>query len=629
MRYYAIVLGCCLVALTYLFWQQGVHLISLTAVLVALAYWWGLALAIFLLGHGLVAMPRALLRDASPPRRLRRIQECAPRIHDRLEDAVVALDDVEALVAELQRRKRNLSSDLQEWVDDLAESSMRQKNIPGHPISHAQAPGVITERGLADLTRRLVRARHRKARFLDAWGRLVEAAQTTQAIVDSAGSKRLDIENTRRSGKRRLRSFTPYTRYLLHYRVIPILRYAVGSFFSLVSICVVWSEMIKLISARRSAISLTVLSLDHSHVRVGLGGQITAAAWLVYLCAAVLTSINQVTVWGNRALVRRNTYGESACWYASQVAKLTVPLTYHYLTFLPTSVYDRTAFYQFLGKLVDLTPLGRWFSRLLPTLILLPVCITLFGLYGRVRRVLGFSTFDDDTDTEVPENGRRSWREGQDLIERELSSSSGHLNLTIPSSRGGISSRIHPTPRSSAAHRSGTRHLGPNTLRRYRDHADDITASTSTTTAAARTLPTTLDGVGQEEAEDGHQGNLFSEFIHRVGNTFDQVDPPRWMPNFKKGFSDNTTGGGGGGSSSNRNNTTTTTINSSRAAKKTSRWTSKLFLPTNDDDETTGGVGDDDQNNNSYFFTRWFQSHVNDHRRDHASNRGGNGSIRL
>ena len=535
-RYYAIVLGSCLVGLVYLFWQQGVHPISLTAVLVALAYWWGLALAVFLLGHGLVAMPRALLRDASPTRRLRRIHKCAPRVHDRLEDAVVALDDVEAVAAELRRRKRNMSSDLQGWVDDLAESSTRQKDAPGQPIGLAQLPAVITERALADLTRRLVRARHRKARFLDAWARLVEAAETTQAIVDSAGSKRLDIEYTRRSGKHRLRPLTPYTRYLLHDQVLPILRYALGSCFTLVSVCVVWSEVIKLISPRRSAISLTVLSRDDSHVRVGLGGQIAAAAWLVYLCAAVLTSINQVTVWGNRALVPRNTYGESACWYASQVAKLTVPLTYHFLTFLPTSVYDRTAFYQFLGKVIDLTPLGRWFSRLLPTLILLPVCFTLFGLYDRVGRVLGFSTFDDDNDTDISENGRHSWREGRDLIERELSSSSGHLNSTIPP-RGGISSRIHPTPR-SAAHRSSTRHLDQKRSRPYRDHADDdITTSTSITT---RNLPTTLDGVGQEEAEregeDGHQGNVFSEFVHRVGNTFDQVDPPPMDAELEKGL---------------------------------------------------------------------------------------------
>ena len=44
---------------------------------------------------------------------------------------------------------------------------------------------------------------------------------------------------------------------------------------------------------------------------------------------------------GNRALVKRQTYAESACWYSLQVAKLTVPLSYNFITMLPLACTKR------------------------------------------------------------------------------------------------------------------------------------------------------------------------------------------------------------------------------------------------------------------------------------------------
>ncbi len=521
-RYYAIVLGCCTIGLVYLFWQQGVHLSSLKAVLVALAYWWGLALAIFLMGHGLVAIPRGLIQDASPMWRLRHVQERAPKIFDRREDALQKVEELEGQVKELRRRKGGIHRDLKDWIDDLAEevdhSGSVDLNRPSYVARDSPSvPAVVTEQYLADLTRRLARARHKRIRFIDSWNHLIKDAVRTQAIVEATASKQLGSS----SSQHRYTVLTPYTRYLLHAHVIPATRYLLGALFALASICIIWSEMVKLLSARLSAISLTILS-HHTSERtyVNLRGQITAASWLVYMCAATLTSINQVKVWGNRALVRRNTYPESACWYASQVAKLTAPLAYHFLTFLPEDIHRQTAFYHFLGRLIDLTPLGRGFSQLLPPLILLPVCATLFGWYGRVGRVLGLSSGSLGEDEESGADiGSNTWREGRDLIERDLNSSVSAGQL------GTLSTRPSSNPQPRSQHQQSTpsesrRNNPTRPDRRYRDDANDRHDH----------------GTGREENEDDAEGNVFSEFAHRVRNTFDVTDRPRWMKNLGEGF---------------------------------------------------------------------------------------------
>ena len=90
-----------------------------------------------------------------------------------------------------------------------------------------------------------------------------------------------------------------------------------------------------------------------------------------------------------------------ACFYASYAARLTVPLAYNFLTFLPEEeIVNKTVFYNFLGKLINLTAISEGFNDFFPALVLIPVCATLFNLYGRVKAVFGFGDVVDE-DTEI------------------------------------------------------------------------------------------------------------------------------------------------------------------------------------------------------------------------------------
>lgn len=512
-RYQFIVLCCALVGLIYVSIQNGFEFTSIKALVMALAYVWGLVLAIYLMGHGLVSIPRTLFRNANVSERLRRIQAHAPRVHDRLMDAINDLECLESQVAQLQRRKTGTARDFQEWIDELGEGTTAPelRTSIHESDERARVPAVITERYLADLTRRLQRARHQKARFMDEWDRLVVSAADIQAIINSAASKKLDFAQfpRRSSFFPGLSSMTPYMRHLLYVNVIPWLRLVLGGLCAAASFCIIWSELIKSVLPRLSIISLTVTHNRQDPKPVGLGGQFTASAWLLYMCSAALVGVNDAKVWGNRALVRRNTYGESACWYAGLVARLTVPIAYNFLTFLPENTRQHTTFYLFLGRLIDLTPLGKGFDYFFPVLVLLPVCATLFNFYGRVKNICGLGLAEEETE-DLENNpsgyGVGGWREGRELIDRELNGL-GSLALTGRATRTEGLSRAFSSSTTPAV-RSGS--------------------STPDTRPSARGSPAVSTG-GSGDQDDDDDENFFQAFAHRVKNTWETSSTPQWL----------------------------------------------------------------------------------------------------
>lgn len=509
-RYHATVFACGVVGLIYVSIQNGFEFSSIRALVMALAYVWGLVLAIYLMGHGLVSIPRTFWRQANNAESLRRLQVHALKVHDRLTDAITDLEELEAKLRELQRRKTGSAAAFEDWINELAEYSDHSESHahPLRPAGPVNVPAVITERYMADLSRRLQRARHQKARFVSEWHHLVQSAARYQAILNSSASQKLDFNQLRSDGlssPMQSSLVTPYLRYHIYVHVLPAVRLLLAAVCAAASFCVVWSELIKTIAPRYSIISLSLVPRPDDQGQVGFGGQVLSALWLLYMCSAALKGVHDAQVWGNRALVRRNTYGESACWYAGQVARLTVPLSYNFVTFLPGDIHRGTIFYHFLGQYIDLTPLGKGFDYFFPVLVLFPVCATMFNLYGRIKRALGLSVVEDDDEGEAMpgDYGTGGWREGRALIERELN---GLGSL-------GIASGVSPT--TSVA---GTNDLSP-VRRGARGQRTPPAAGSSRRPAVP------LSASSDSDSDE----NVFQSFAHRVRNTFETASTPRWL----------------------------------------------------------------------------------------------------
>jgi hypothetical protein len=519
--------------MVYVFVQYGVSVASLKGLVMALAYCWGLALAIYLMGHGLVAIPRQLFRNATISGKLRRLQARAPTLYERLEDSETTLEEIEMQVMELSRRKTGSAVHFQDWIEDLVDMVNQPDGQPrpaallaGSGVESRLLPTVITEKYMAELTRQLTRARHSRCRYVNEWDRLVREASETQAILDSAASKKLVFasSSSQASILGRTTLLTPYTRYLLYFYGIPYLELFLGGLLSLASASIVWSELIKAALPNISIVRLTVVHHWKGDTgQVGFIGQIIAALWLLYMCAAALTSVTEVKVWRGRALVRRNTAHESAFWYASQVARLSIPLSYNFITFLSPQVYENTVFYDFLGKLITQTTPGTWFDYLFPIFILVPVCATLFGFYGRVKRLFGFGLdVIDDEEGNPTGYGTASWREGRDLIERELNGTSNRGRRAEAIARNAADRQAGPIlsiPREEGR-------ASPSLQGRYTD------TRPAASTSARRSAATSSAASAPEPEDDG----FFGALGHRIRNTIDTLDKPKWLEDLGQGI---------------------------------------------------------------------------------------------
>ncbi|KAI1637160.1 LMBR1 domain-containing protein [Biscogniauxia mediterranea] len=540
-QYYALVLGFGIIGLVYFFISYGPSFVSLKGLIMALAYCWGLVLAIYLMGHGLVAIPRALIRGASTSKRLRILQSKAPRLYEKMEDAILNLEDLEVQVSELSKRKTGSARQFQDWIEELSEMcnipESRPRSVIPRPDNDSRIiPAVITEKYLADLTRQLIRARHAKSRYVDEWNYLLQDASETQAILDSAASKKLDFGSSSPNSSflSRLTILTPYTRYLLYCHFIPFFRIFLGGILALASVCIIWSELVKAALPSLSVIRFTVVHhWTGENGRVGFAGQVIATLWISYMCAAALHSVTEVKVWRGRALVRRNTAHESAFWYAGQVARLSVPLSYNFVTFLSPTIYERTTFYHILGQYVNLTPLGKWFDYLFPIFVLFPVLATLFGLYGRVRRLfgLGVDITDEDEENNLSGYGTGSWREGRDLIERELHGTSISAAAATAASRTG-GARAAPILTVPGARTESGARTPFATSPSYHDYAQPGRRSAAAATTAARG-GTRRRNEGEGEGDDD---NFFTSLSHRFKNTIDTIDTPKWLQDLGDGL---------------------------------------------------------------------------------------------
>lgn len=530
LRYQIIVLSAGAVGLVYFILENGFHFATIKGLLMALAYTWGLILAIGLMGHGLVAIPRRLFRNANVTSRLRWLHGRAPKIKDRLDEATEKLEHLENTVLQLRRLKSGMSAGQKEWIDELSSVSATRPNaLPTQHTSTPNIPAVVTDRYLADLTRKLKRARHRKARFVDEWDRLVQRAYETQTILDSAASKKLQFGH---SGiGRNVDILTPTMRYHLHMNLVPAIRVAVSCALALAAVLIVWSEVIRAFAPRLSVIGLTVVHhpTSTSGGTVNIGGQIVAAAWLLYMNTAALYAIQDVKVWGNRALVKRQTYGESAAWYSMQIAKLTVPLSYNFVTMLSPSVFEETMFFQFLGKLLDLTPLGSGFSRFFPCFVLIPVFATLFNVYGRMKSLLGFGFLEDESEDNPSGFGTGGWREGKALIDRELqsrgtdsmlglSTRGASLDLERNDIQGGEDS-ISATPAQVAVP--------------FRDTFSDRPPPR---TEGIREANRQFNAITNQQEEDDSARHFYQDLGERIQNSFTTVETPEFMQKIGSAF---------------------------------------------------------------------------------------------
>ncbi|CAN6611325.1 hypothetical protein TRVA0_004S03928 [Trichomonascus vanleenenianus] len=399
-RYQLLMLAAGIVGLFYmLITTKGLTLGSVKSLVIALAHCYALVLAIWMLGHGLVNLPRAMWNDADPKVFLNHWYKQATRISDAFAEAQSGYADV---VAEIKALAQYKDGPFVEWIDELLDDvEMGPETRYRGSARVTVDPTMIGKEYLSSLSSRLYRTKSRLIRHEAEWQKLLKDCSVAEDILNAQTERTLVF----RFSKTR---FSPRMAYLYYTKVHTGFSRAVAVVLAGISVILAWSEVTH--GTKASIVNYMI------RASYGLWQQLLSTLILGYMCWAAFSSLTRIRVFNVYALVHRSSDMSSLLFYAMYACRLTVPLSYNYLNLISSR---ESVFEEFLGKSINLTPLGSYFNDWLPRLIVLPMALTLFHFYDKMRDFLGFGLSFDDNDESGESFG--SMIEGRELVSRALS----------------------------------------------------------------------------------------------------------------------------------------------------------------------------------------------------------------
>lgn len=414
LRMQAIIIGSGVVFMLYVVMTSGLSLMSIKSVAIALSYSYALVLAIWLLGHGLINVPRDMWSAGDAHSRLSQLYTRAVKTCDAYAEARANYDEVAAEILALQPFK---DGQYGQWIGELLGSVADGPTVSRTGLAEARpgvgtaggggaargTDGAMTEAHLSSLSRRyfLVQARENRARA--EWQKLLRDAAKAEDIVQAGASLEFRYSKT----------YLPSKLAAVYYRrVHKYVMRAVSGALAVMSVGLVWSELV-----HGTAASLVNLVVAHT---TGFWQQLLSGVFLAYMCWCAFASLTNIRVFNVYALVHKGSDLQSLLFYGMYACRLTVPLSYNFLTLIASHA---PVFDQFLGKSINLTPLGMYFNDWLPRLIVVPMALTWFHFYDKMRDYLGFGLgVDDDEDGDESVSGSAAV-EGRELVSRALTDS--------------------------------------------------------------------------------------------------------------------------------------------------------------------------------------------------------------
>lgn len=394
----------------------GLSFTSLKALCVALSHSYGLVLVIWMLGHGAVSIPKSMFINTAE-RKLHDSYCRAPHVYDAFRDAQSNYDDVAGKIMALSAVKNEKYAP---WLDSLT-SAIKQHdleagrvNTPASSILNrpdaaasrrapAAQPRDLTQSNVSGLGYRLYRDEARLMRSRADWETLLAHVEYYEQLQASNST---------------------------YAKVRHSLYIAGGILTGLLSLAIVWSEIV-------SGTKLSLVDIIIKHVPRALQVLISAL-FLGYMCFLVNLSLTSMRIFNFYAIVPKHTDESSLIFFAAYALRLTVPLSYNFLTLTTT---QETVFQEFLGKYINLTALGKYFNQLLPRLIVIPVVLTAFNVYELVKDYFGFGLgldyFGDDENDVISAEP-----EGRDLVRRAMQGFTPHVEVVEEPAEDGVLGKV-------------------------------------------------------------------------------------------------------------------------------------------------------------------------------------------
>lgn len=391
----------------YLMLEVGLTFGHLRSLIIALSHIYALVLALWLMAHGLISVPRNRWLDGNLIQSLNHNYLKVPKLVDSLEDTKISFKEevLQVLVLENNYTSVDLPENYlyRDWIlslskqipADLRELVSRQYV---YDESHAISRDQVTEEFMTHLTYNFQNHLYKLNAYTAEFDNILTNISRLQTLIDAKAASS-EAERTRLIKTFRLYAGFPKLNYYFLCYIRPFARRSFSVVLLAASVVIVQSEFFH--STSLSLLNTIVYKTAiHEHKYVQAFASILVFSYMLF-CS--LNSLTKLKIFNTYHLVPHNSDPVSACFYASYIARMTIPLSYNFITLFTSRA---SVFEEWYGKSIHLTGLFNQMNNWIPRLLLIPIVLTTFNAYDRIKNKLGLSTdfygswanFDDDED---------------------------------------------------------------------------------------------------------------------------------------------------------------------------------------------------------------------------------------
>jgi LMBR1-like membrane protein len=241
LRYQGILLGIFGLGLFYILLTVKISSFAdFESLLIALANTYGLLLAIFCMGHGLVNIPRRIWQASSLDTSIREIERSAVAAWEHKADMEDEMAVISGEIASWERMCEGRDDMLANWVRELA---LRNPHL-GERQTVSMEGQTLTENYLSSLTRRARITHNRLLKAQTNWSWILKRAGYLYDLKSATGTSGGTIEWKLSSPGQVGRIIPRNLQYLWFLGILPWLRKILSISTRLVSISIVWSEIV-------------------------------------------------------------------------------------------------------------------------------------------------------------------------------------------------------------------------------------------------------------------------------------------------------------------------------------------------------------------------------------------------
>lgn len=436
----AIILGVSIIGVFYLIFESGLTFNHIKLMIIAISHIYALVLALWLMSHGLINIPRNKWIEGNHFNNLSHHYLKVPKAIDNLEDTTISFKEEVLQVLVLSKNFTSTSDEdfqYRDWILNLYNSipaelieSMESQYLESsnNSITRDQLNRQFMTKLTATFNLNLNKVIAYESEFNNLFMKIIQL----EDIVNSKSNTTLNESrklNYRINNHKALLS--PRSNYIYQIYFKPIISRSFSLLLFSGSVIILQSELFH--STRLSLINTLVYSTGiHSYNVLQL---IISSIIFSYMLFSSLNSLTHLKIFNIYHLVPHNSDIVSCCFYTTYIARLTIPLSYNFITLF---ISRESIFEQWFGKSIHLTGLFNSLNNWIPRFVMIPVILTIFNVYDKLKKKIGLNSdlydswalFDDDNtdqsgnnnDVEMLQNKRKDLIivEAKRIINREF-----------------------------------------------------------------------------------------------------------------------------------------------------------------------------------------------------------------